>query len=259
MKWARRLLAALVVLTAIGARAEPYRLGDIDPSAKAGYYTPRILRFLDNWPPPTASLRDARSVLVRGVRSRTHPDVVGIVKHFTIDKPLSEVIVAGENFAKFPAIWSDVLSVKVVSRDGNRTLTDWVRKAPAFFLPQLRYRMEIVSDHSSPDRAVYRYQFVSGPWMKSSDTVVVYEKVAENQTRVSVLLFIDPDFGVFRALVESKIWRHSLENSFKDDIAFRAHVEHPDWTSERLARLADEECRRHPFDPIEYTDLLKIE
>jgi uncharacterized membrane protein len=253
----------LALLAPTLARAEgtpsAYRLDEADPTAKPTYYSEHALHFLDHWPPPAIPNCHAEYSCVRAIRTPGHSSIVGMVKYFTVKAPLAAVLAVAENVEDYPHIWTDVLRVKVLSRDKNRTTTEWLRKAPAFFLPKIHYRMMSVVDRSSPNRVVSRSQLIDGNALKSSDSVAVYERVSATETRVSVVNFFDANFGPFRAIVEGKIWKTSMQNALRDDVAFRAHIEHPDWSAERLEEEAKRALEQHPIDQVEYTDLLKFE
>lgn len=242
------------------ASSSPYSLGDQDPIAKVGHFSAKIVKFLDHWPPPTLTITDTdREIYTRAIRTPDFPKIIGLVKHFNIQAPMARVAEATERFEEYPKIWEGVISVSVSSHDRNRTVTDWVRKRPAFFMPRLHYRLLYVVDRSRPDRIVFRQQLIDGNALNTSDGIVVLEKRGENLTRLSILNFFDPDAGPFRSLVEGVIWKKTVQNSFKDDVAFRAHVEHPDWDVDRLTEESDKAWDKTPVDPILYTDLLKIE
>jgi uncharacterized membrane protein len=236
-----------------------YRLNDPYPEAKTSFYSERLLKLLEHWPPPTLLLHDARPVYVRAIKTPGFSDMVGVVKHFTVKAPLSKVVELTEKFDAYPKIWDDIVSVQVDSRDKNRTVTSWVRKAPAFFLPRIKFRTLYISDKSHPDRVVYFQRFLDGNAMKSSDGLVVMEKVTDQTTRISVITFFNPDAGAFRGLVEGKIWKKSVENAFKDDIAFAARLEHPDWSLDQVTEAAEKALDAHPIDEVEYTDLIHFE
>ena len=247
---------SLLVSAASLAAVEPKAHCDDIP--KVTYYSQRILRFLDHWPPPTLSLRDSRPVLIRAIRTPGEPGIIGVVKHFEVKFPLARVAELTERFEDYPKIWEDVVSVTVRSREGNQTVTDWVRRAPAFFLPRIRFRMLYTTDKMKPGRVVYRQQLIEGNSVSASDALVVLEGIGENETRISVLDFFSPDMGPFRPLIEGKIWKKSMENSFKDDIAFRARLEHPDWSLDQIGHEADRELDLHPIEEVQYTDLIHL-
>jgi uncharacterized membrane protein len=234
----------------------PYSIDELDPSAKESYFTSRLANVLHAWPPPTATLHDERPVYLRAIVTPGEPNTIGMIKHLVVHAPLERVIELCERFEDYPKIWEDVVGVKVLSRDRNRLVTEWERKRPAFFLPKIRYKILYVIDHSRPDRAVYRQQLIEGNSVRSTDALIVYEKLGKNETRISVLNFFEPDLGAFRGIVEGKIRRKSMESAFKDDIAFRARLEHPRWTPSRITEEAERELDRHPIREIQTTELL---
>lgn len=238
---------------------KPYALGEVDPKCKTGFYTPKILKFLDHWPPPTLKIADKRPVLVRAIKTPSQPDVIGVIKHFSVKFPLDKVVEVSEKFEEYPKIWEDVESVQVESRDRNRTVTSWVRKSPAFFLGKIRYRLQYVTDKSVKGRVVFRQQLIDGNSVDSTDALVILEKMGAAETRITVLNFFNPNAGPFRSLVEGTIWQKSLENNFKDDIAFRARLEHPDWDLDQITKEAERLLDQFPIEKVEYTDLVQLD
>lgn len=263
-----------------GAQAN-YRLDEIYPSIKMSYYTSRILKFLDHWPAPILSLQDKAlaqervlaqvrkeiptkknddtSVFLRAIRTPNHSQTVGMVKYFNIKVPLEKVVEVTERFEEYPKIWGDVLSVTVPLRDRNRIVTEWIRKSPAFFLSKVRYKMLYVIDRSVPDRVVYRQQLIEGNAMSASDGLVVLEKVGDGLTRASIVAFFEPNCDPFCSMVEGKIWQKSMEGSLRDDVAFRARLEHPDWKIDQITEAADQVLDRNPINQVEYTDSLHFD
>ena len=218
------------------------------------------MKFLNHWPPPTLVIGDSdRKIQTLMIRTPDHPKIVGLVKHLNVQAPLDKVAEVTERFEEYPKVWEGVLSVKVESQDRNRWVTAWVRKAPAFFMPKLHYRMVYTVDRSQPGRVLYRQQLMDGNALNASDCLVVLEKRGENTTRISVANFFDPDAGPFRSVVEGVIWKKSLQNSVKDDVAFRAHVEHPDWDLDKLSEESDKAWDHDPIDPIEFTDAIHLD
>ena len=259
MSFLRTGLLTLLIgtVTAGPARAGDFGIGDPSELVKLGYYTSRLAAMLAHWPLPTqARLADHAEVVI-GIRTPAESDIIGMVKHSVIDAPLARVAAVSERVEDYPAIWENVVAVKRVSTDRNRLVTEWARKAPAFFLPRIRYRTLTTIDRQTPGRIVYRHQFVEGNLIRSSDFLVVYESLPKDRTRVTVLGFFEPEMGVFRSLAEGKVWRQSLENGFKDDVAFRLRVEHPEWGVDRLTNEAERALENAPLEPLEYTEAIR--
>lgn len=254
-----RLILALGIATASTAVAKDYRIDQLDPAAKSSYYSQRLPKALEHWPLPTLSIKDKRPEIERAIKTPGNENLVGMVKHFEINAPLERVVQVCDRFEDYPKIWEDVVSVKVESRDKNRVVTAWMRKAPAFFLQKIRYRMSTVVDKAKPGRVVYRHQLIDGNMVITSDSLVVYEKLAADRTRVTVLNFFEPDVGgLVHSLAEGKVWKQAMRDGFKDDIAFRARVEHPEWDIDRISDEAEKALDTYPIDEIEYTDLIKF-
>ena len=197
--------SALAPAPAVPVAGPLYKLEDQDPLAKPSYYGSKLPGILKHWPPATLSLAKPGGELVLAIKTPGKKDLIGMVKHFEVEAPLAKVIEVNEKFEEYPKIWEDVLAVKVQSRDRNRVVTEWIRKAPTFFLSKIRFRMSTVTDRSVPGRVVYRHQLIDGNMVHSSDSLVVFERAGDQRTRVTVLNFFDPEVGPLRAFAEGKI------------------------------------------------------
>lgn len=239
----------------------PYRLTDATPGVKRSYYQSRILKFLDHWPPPTLTITDNdREIYTRAIRTPGHPKIIGMVKHFNVRAPIEHLARVTERFEEYPSIWNEVVRVSVKWRDRNRTGTEWTRKAPTFFMPQIHYQLLYISDRTQPGRIVYRQQLLDGGnALESCDALVVFEARGEKLTRVSVANFFNPDAGPFRSIVEPVIWKKSYENSFKDDFAFRARAENSDWSLKQITEQAEKALETSQIHDVIYTSLLKFD
>ncbi len=240
------------------ARGDDFPIGAVYPEAKASHYTGRILKFLEHWPPPTLNITDDRP-FARAIRTPNFPDMIGMVKHFVIKIPIEKVSDAIDKFEEYPKIWADVLSVKVQSRTQNRTITEWTRKRPAFFMPLIQYRMITIKDKTIANRIIYRHQLIDGNTLNTSDSLVVLEKIPDEKTRISVVNFFDVALGAFKPLVGNSLWRRSMESSYKDDFEFKTHLENPSWSLDKASDAASDALDQNPIDPVQYTDLLKFE
>jgi len=238
--------------------AAPYPLSYIDPAAKQSQYSKLLPKLLEHWPLPTNSIPDTRPVSVRAIRTPDRPYYIGMVKHFTVHVPMERAAEVIEKFEDYPKIWEDLVTVKVESTEGNRTVTSWVRKSPTFLMANIRFRMAYIVDKSVPDRISYRQQLIDSNTINYSDGLIVLDKIAPDSTRMSIILFFDADFSILRGLIEGVIWRRSVEGSFKDDIAFRARVEHPDWNLKRITQEAEDALDHNSFDQIPYTDAIRF-
>jgi uncharacterized membrane protein len=253
---ATRLLFLATLFSAPLSASAPYALDDAGTWAKPSATSQRLLLTLKHWPPATLTLHDERPEVIRAIKTPGNEDLIGMVKHFEVNESLARVVAVNEDFDAYPKLWENVLGVKVESRDINRVVTQWTRKAPAFFLPKIHYRMISIADKSETGKVIYRNQLIDGNMIKTSDSLVVFEQLDPNRTRVSVLNFFTPDVGHFRAIAAGRIWKQSMQDAFKDDVAFRARTEHPDWSVDRISEEADQALARFPINSVQYTELL---
>jgi hypothetical protein len=228
--------------------------------AHASEYAQALAGFLKNWPPPefqaaAAKWDDDRGFHIAAVRTPQRPQMIGMIKRYTVRAPLADAVALSENVAEFPKLWREVESVKVVSREGDAVVVDWVRKAPAFFLPKIRYRTRSTAYRETPGRVAFLNELLSGNYVKSSDSLVVYESIGPGETRVSVIDLFEPSLGAFQGVVGGKIRKKSFQTALKDDVSFRDRLEHPDWSASRLAKEADSEFDKRPQEAVPNVDL----
>lgn len=79
-----------------------------------------------------------------------------------IDAPVGHVYAVAKDNESFPEFMDDVVSLVVVEREGQRTVSDWVGVITAFGL-KIRWRQEDVWDD---DRHSCRFRQVSGDYDK---------------------------------------------------------------------------------------------
>jgi uncharacterized membrane protein len=83
-----------------------------------------------------------------------------------IDAPVAEVVAIARDSERFPEFMSDVKSVTVVEREGDRTVTDWEGVVAAFGL-KVRWRQEDVWDAPA---GICRFRQLSGDYDKMDGT-----------------------------------------------------------------------------------------
>jgi hypothetical protein len=95
--------------------------------------------------------------------------------------------------------------------------------------------------------------------VKSSDSLVVLEKIKENETRITVFNFFDPDLGILHSVAEGKIWNQAMEEGYRDELNFRAKVEHPDWDLEQIEKETAKMMDQHPLKKVEYATFPELQ
>jgi len=84
-----------------------------------------------------------------------------------IDAPLEKVYQIAKDNERFPEFMSDVKDLKIVEREGNRVVSDWVGVVSAFNL-KVRWRQEDVWDdatHTCTFRQISGdYDALNGTW-----------------------------------------------------------------------------------------------
>jgi uncharacterized membrane protein len=230
------------------------------PEARESIYSNRISKVLKK---PTSSFfpeKGASDVPLQVIAIRTpeQPLYIGIQKQMVIEAPFAQVTTVIEKFDAYPDFMEGVKSVKVVKQEGNWITTLWERKAPVFFLPNVKYEQMYVIDRSNPDRAIYRYQLKSGDSIQFSDGIIIVEKNG-NSTRVTAFDFFSANWGLLGGVASSRIWKESVRTSNLGDLLFKTHAEHPDWKYSQLKKHSEQILRRMSHESIQYKDRLEID
>lgn len=236
-----------------------YKLDYFDPNGTQSAYTQHLPKLLAKWPPPTVNLPDPGPVIIRAIKTPGHSNYIGFVAHYTVDVPIERAIQTNDDFESYPKIWDTLIEVRVTDRQANRVITSWHRKAPAFFLPNLHYRLLYISERQGPKRMVYRQQLIDGNAMNFCDALIVFDALSPAQTRVTIINFFDANFGPFRGAIESLIWRRSIEGNYKDNMALKARLEHPDWSLKQIVKYAEDALDQNPIPEILYTDAIAFD
>jgi len=255
------LLLALVGTSALVlAKPKVYPLDFKMPEHRASYYSQRLHRLLASWPPKyvPAKHEGENPIWMRPIRTKGKPNYFGIVKRVSIQAPLAQIAATIENFEASPDLFTDVIQVRKTMEDGNFVTTYWEREPPVFLAPRIRYQQSYLIDKSNPVRLAYRYQLKTSDSVSFSDGLIVIEKEGENGTRLIAWDFFETDFGLLKTLAENAIWRRALEGSYKGDVTFKAHAEHPDWNRKQLQAEAERMLERFPVEPFTFLEEFEI-
>ena len=193
-----------------------------------------------------------------GIRTPNHPYFVGFKKCMLISAPMANVEAVIDDEGDFQNLFPGLAGVKVVSRDGNRSVLEWERKIPVFFVPNVKYQIGYLADKSNKNRTVYRYQFIEGDRLKVNDGIEVLEKLGDRLTRFTNYEFYEADYGLgilgIRAVSAESAWNESLKGGYLSIISIRFKAEHPDWTYEHIREAAEAEVKKIDVDKVPYLD-----
>ncbi len=257
---------ALLSSTAIGEQPAPaslptkpavfHPLEETLTEGKQSYYSPRMASLLKSWPPPGIPelTPEGNPIWMQAVRTKEQSSYIGVQKRIYIAAPLRRVRAIIDDFAHYPDLYPEVNSVKMTVQDGNKMEVAWERKAPAFFLPNVRYETIYLSDDRSPNRMIYRYQLKKGNSVNFSDGLIVLEKRGESVTVLTAFDFFDMDWGLLRAVAESSVWKRVLDGSYVADAALKAMAEHPEWNASQIETESKRLQEAYPLSEIVYVD-----
>lgn len=161
---------------------------------------------------------------------------VGAKQYFEIKAPVEKVRSVLDDFAHYKDIFLGLKDVHVVSQDGNRVTTFWEQKIPVFFIPNVKYEMNYLIDHSRSEGSIYRYQLKQSKNIRTSDGLIVIHQKAGNPQETVYLEydFVDADWGALETFAPSRIWGDTIEGLYASDLAVQYRAEHPDWDFDKV-------------------------
>lgn len=173
-----------------------------------------------------------------------------------VNAPLEIVQSILDDVDHYKEIFPNFDDIHVVSRDRNRLETYWEQHIPLFFVPNTKYQMSYVVDHSVPDRVVYRYQLAKADAIKVDDGLIVIDKDptpgSSVRTRYTEYDLFDADWGVLETIAPGKIWKESVEGFYLSDIAIKLKAEHFNgadaWSNKRVMKESKSILDRYPVD-----------
>lgn len=234
-----------------------HSLGEKISDARESLYTSKLINYLKKWPLLLnfEKQKDGNPVFMTAIKTLTEDNYIGVEKQIFIQAPILKVSEVIENFENYPNVFEGVKSVKVVKRDGNCITTQWERQSPVFFVPNIKYEQVYIIDRSNNQKIIYRYQLKKGNSLLFSDGIIVLDTIA-NQTRLTAIDFYFANWGILKSIANNRIWKGSLEGSYRGDISLKAHIEHPEWTKDQLIKESESELHHFPVESIQFRSFL---
>lgn len=217
-------------------------------------YTPILLELLQKWPPAGVTYPEpkANPVQIECIETPGQKDYIGLQQSLWIDAPLSTVSSILDDVAHYRDLFPGYDEIHVKSRDGNRFLVFWEQHIPLFFIPNVKYDVAYLVEKAEKNRAVYRYQLVSGKTLKKDDGIIVLEEVKSEtgtplRTRYTEYDFYDADWGI---LSTDKAWSESTEGIYLSDVAIKLKAEHPAWNYKQIAEEGKNTLEKYPLASV---------
>lgn len=172
-------------------------------------------------------------VKVELIRTKDQEYYIGLKRQTEINASLENVSLVMEDFEKYHEIKDGIKRVHVVSRTENTVVTEWERKIPVFFLPNIHYELVYFINASIPGVRIYRNQLKKSGKLKFSDSLVFLEAVGQ-KTHYTAFDFYEANWGPVKILGAEKIWKDSIKGSTIDALLFKLKSEHLAWNADKV-------------------------
>ena len=217
-------------------------------------YTDALIETVKRWPvrdliPPR---KDKFPVGIQCYKTKGKETYIGIGQSMVIHAPLAAVDTVLADIDHYADLFPGYKDIHIVSRDANRLVTYWEQRVPVFFIPNVKYEMWYLIDHSRPARIVYRYQLKkAGHVVKESDGVIIIESLDKDTTSYTEFDFWDAEYGLLAAVGgANRIWKDSVELLFRSDLAILLKAENPTWSYEKIREEAEKSYKGFPIEEV---------
>ena len=207
-----------------------------------GLYTDAMIKLLKTWP-GEIQLKDpdfekSGPVFINVMHTEGRSVYVGVEQRMIINAPLEQVESVVDNIDQYYKMFPSHESTKILSKDGNMWLTSYEQSLPVFFLPNVKFKMTYITDKSSPDRKLYRFQLQQSKDVLYDDGVVVLERDGA-KTKYTKYDFYEPDLGFAKLFAVSKVWNDSIAGIFAADYSIKLKSENPTWDYNKIKDVAE--------------------
>ena len=212
-------------------------------------YTPLMKEMARHWPPPgfdeaAVAPDHVQMVCLSTPHSRYS---VGVQQSTWIHAPLSVVDSVMNQIGGLKDIFPGFKHIDLVSQDANQMLIFYEQIVPVFFLPNVKYQITYLGDHSDPHRYFYRYQLKKAGDLNWADGFIVVEDHG-NETFYSEYDFGDANYGILKILGANALWKDAVEELYVALAGLKLHIENPTWDSKEIAERAQAMLDHFPLD-----------
>jgi hypothetical protein len=219
-------------------------------------YTSQLLNLVKTWPVAREfchAKTEPEEVQTMGITTPERPYYVGFQKCMIIHAPIEAVEAVKDDVEHYKDLFPGFKNVRVVSKEGNKTVLAWEREIPVVFV-NIQYQINYLVDKSTPGRAFYRYQFKGGDRIKFNDGIEVLEAQSDGTTLFTNFEFYEADYalGVLGIQVASAehVWQESLKGSYLSIFSIRLKAEHPDWSYDHIDKERQVLLTKVPLDRL---------
>ena len=244
----KTLLIALFLFSRCSLAADAHHIYPIDSEMGGieSIYTKPLVEFLkssrtfSSLVSPDAA-KDSNPVKIQAYATPGNELFIGVGQSMTINAPLGAVEAVLDDFPNYKNIFDGLEEVKVKESDGNRSVVFLEQHIGIPFVANEKNDMIYLTDHSLPQKKMYRYQVRKSVHMISNDGVIVIEALSPTLTAYTEFDFWDAHWGLAKAVKSNNgIWEDNVEGLYNSDLTVKLKSEHPDWSNHKLKDAAKE-------------------
>ncbi len=164
---------------------------------------------------------------------------IGSMRMIRIHAPLEKVRAVLADVPRYPLVLPNVVSVKQEVQSENAWTIAWERRAPVFFLSNIRYTIAYKRLFADAVKVLTRYSLTgTSSSVRSIEGGIMLEAHGA-YTDMYCVDFFDAEWGLLGAFAPKTIWYNALQEAYVSDIAMKIAIE-------QQGTIASE-LKVHPF------------
>jgi hypothetical protein len=214
-------------------------------------YTQILLKAHKDWATLQAHIpaEEADPLTIRCIETPGEEFYVGLEQHMTVAAPMESVDKVISDLDNYKNLFPGFEDVKIIEKNENLWTSEWEQIIPVFFIPNIKYQMSYLIDHSQKDRSFYRYQLKESGNIYHFDGLIVLERVNTKRTKYTEFDFYNANYGPLKVFAPSSIWKDGVHDLVQSDFAVKLKSENPDWDYAKIKKQSETLADAFPIEP----------
>ncbi|MBC7396577.1 MAG: hypothetical protein H7333_03965 [Bdellovibrionales bacterium] len=235
--WAQAAVRALLILVALSAQSR---------AEMKGQYAQDLGKLPFDKPFSIKNPSHDSSILCLSTAS--DPNLIGLFHEIRIKVPVKTLIAVFEDYEHYPEIFESLRKAKVTKKEASTVWIDFESAVPFFLAPNSKYSMiyrtlAVFAELKSSAYKVYSFTLDQSKDLKSLDGVSIIKQIDSDTSLYQEVDFLDANWGAAKFFAPGAIWKDSVEELVRTDLAMKIRAEEPELPSKKLIKKANAELK----------------
>jgi hypothetical protein len=169
---------------------------------------------------------------------------IGVEQRVRIHASIQTVSSVVTGFDQYDQLFPGYSKISLVSKTENKSTVYFEQHVPIIFVPNVKYEMLYTELKPTPDRDIFWYVLKSPGTLKSSDGLIILNKVSDAETDYTEYDFFDAEWGLAKVEGNDKLWKDAVEGIYLSDFAMKLKSEKPEISSKEALKTAKHEMNK---------------